>query len=111
MEMFNDLRNFPEIRENYQFWFYLYPTGQTYWLSAAQMRDDLLKLQRDLDPTRSNQSLQSMVLVGHSMGGLVCKLQAIESGDDFWNLVSDQPFRDLNASGRSPREAQTVAVL
>ncbi|MEO2007361.1 MAG: alpha/beta fold hydrolase [Pirellulaceae bacterium] len=98
MEMFNDLRNFPEIRENYQFWFYLYPTGQTYWLSAAQMRDDLLKLQRDLDPTRSNQSLQSMVLVGHSMGGLVCKLQAIESGDDFWNLVSDQPFRDLNAS-------------
>jgi hypothetical protein len=98
MEMFNDLRSFPEIRENYQFWFYLYPTGQTYWLSAAQMRNDLAKLQRDLDPTDSNQSLRSMVLVGHSMGGLVCKLQTIESGNDFWNLVSDQPFQNLNAS-------------
>ena len=35
MEMFNDLRNYPEIRERYQFWFYLYPTGQPFWLSAG----------------------------------------------------------------------------
>ena len=36
MEMFNDLRSKPEIRNNYQFWFYLYPTGQPFWISAAQ---------------------------------------------------------------------------
>ena len=27
MEMFNDLRSQPEIRDHYQFWFYLYPDG------------------------------------------------------------------------------------
>ncbi len=31
MEMFNDLLAYPEIRSNYQFWFYLYPTGQPFW--------------------------------------------------------------------------------
>ncbi len=30
MEMFNDLRGDPELRRNYQFWFYLYPTGQPF---------------------------------------------------------------------------------
>src|SRR5690606_34551497 len=37
MEMFNDLRGVPEIRDNYQFWFFLYPTGQPFWLAAAQL--------------------------------------------------------------------------
>ena len=39
MEMFNDLRSSPEIRDRYQFWFYLYPTGQPFWLSAPNARD------------------------------------------------------------------------
>ena len=38
MEMFNDLRGNREIRNHYQFWFYLYPTGQPFWITAAQMR-------------------------------------------------------------------------
>ena len=33
MEMFNDLRSRREIRDHYQFWFYLYPTGQPFWLA------------------------------------------------------------------------------
>ena len=40
-EMLNDLRSLPEIRNRYQFWSYLYPTGQPFWFSATQMRDDL----------------------------------------------------------------------
>ena len=36
MEMFNDLLAYPEIRSNYQFWFYLYPTGQPFWKSAER---------------------------------------------------------------------------
>ncbi len=36
-----------------------------------------------------------MVLVGHSMGGLVSKLQAISSRDDFWHVVSDSSFSEL----------------
>ena len=46
MEMFNDLRAFPEIRDRYQFWFYLYPTGQPFWASAAQFRETLAEVRQ-----------------------------------------------------------------
>ncbi|MHC4403187.1 MAG: esterase/lipase family protein [Planctomycetota bacterium] len=97
MQMFNDLRASPAIRRNYQFWFYLYPTGQPFWVSAAQLRRDLAEAREVLDPCRREPALDEMVLIGHSMGGLVSRLQTIESRDDFWRLVSDQPFRLIKA--------------
>ena len=80
MEMFNDLRSSPDIRRHYQFWFYLYPTGQPFWLSAAQLRRDLAEMRQVLDPQHREPALDQMVLVGHSMGGLVATLQTLESG-------------------------------
>ena len=97
MEMFNDLRSDPTIRESYQFWFYLYPSGQPFWFSAAQMREDLAHLRQSLDPQQQMAALDQTVLVGHSMGGLVSKLQAVESGDEFWAAFSDRPFNELQA--------------
>lgn len=90
MDMFNDLRSFPEIRERYQFWFYLYPSGQPFWTSATELRSDLTALRNAFDPTHEDRMMDQMVLVGHSMGGLVSRLQTIESGDDFWRIVSYQ---------------------
>ena len=98
MEMFNDLRGLPEIRKHFQFWFYLYPTGQPFWISAAQMRADLEDLRSNLDPKRQTPALDQMVLVGHSMGGLVSKLQTLESRDDFWRIVTDRPFEQLETT-------------
>jgi pimeloyl-ACP methyl ester carboxylesterase len=97
MEMFNDLRSCPEIREHYQFWFYLYPTAQPFWISAMQMRQHLAEVRQVLDPERKEPALDQMVLVGHSMGGLVSRLQTIESGGDFWKLVSDKPIEMIKA--------------
>lgn len=97
MEMFNDLRSDPRIREHYQFWFYLYPTGQPFWFSAAKMRDDLAQMRKTLDGERQFAALDQMVLVGHSMGGLVSKLQTVDSGNRFWSVLSDRPFSDLEA--------------
>lgn len=95
MQMFNDLRSSPEIRRHYQFWFYLYATAQPFWFSASQFRRDLYEARQVLDPERRQPALDQMVLVGHSMGGLVSRLQTIDSRDDFWKIVSDQPFQSL----------------
>lgn len=108
MEMFNDLRAFPEIRDRYQFWFYLYPTGEPFWTAAAQLRNDLQALRQSLDPHQQNVNLDRMVLVGHSMGGLVSKLQTIHSDNEFWSLLSEQPFEQLQAS---PEEKQQIAQV
>lgn len=96
MDMFNDLRSFPEIRERYQFWFYLYPSGQPFWHSATQLRGDLQAMREAFDPGRRDKALDQMVLVGHSMGGLVSRMQTIDSGDEFWKIVSDEPVHNAD---------------
>ncbi|QDV21744.1 esterase/lipase family protein [Aureliella helgolandensis] len=98
MPMFNDLRSFAKIRENYQFWFYQYPTGQPFWSSATQMREDLTALRQQLDPDHRYQALDYTVLVGHSMGGLVSRMQTIDSGDQFWQIMSEEPFEKINGN-------------
>ncbi len=97
MEMFNDLRSSPQIRDHYQIWFYLYPTGQPFWISAAQFRADLAEARRTLDPYRQEPALDQTVLVGHSMGGLVSRLQTLHSRDDFWELVAKVPIESIEA--------------
>lgn len=101
MPMFNDLRSFEALRENYQFWFYQYPTGQPFWLSATQFREDLDRLRREIDPDRRYPKLNQTVLVGHSMGGLVSRMQTIESKDDFWAILSDEPFEKVKGDSES----------
>ncbi len=96
MDMFNDLRSFPEIRERYQFWFYLYPSGQPFWISATQLRKDLASMRDAFDADRRDDALDEMVLVGHSMGGLVSRMQTIDSGDEFWRIVSDAPAQSAD---------------
>ncbi|MEX0585053.1 MAG: alpha/beta fold hydrolase, partial [Pirellulales bacterium] len=98
MQMFNDLRSLPEVRRHYQFWFYMYPTGQPFWQSAAQFRAELAQMRQNLDPVGREPALDQMVLVGHSMGGLVSKLQTLDGGDPYWNIVSDKPFQLVKAS-------------
>ena len=38
-----------------------------------------------------------MVLVGHSMGGLVSRLQTVQSGEDYWRLASREPLLEIKA--------------
>ena len=95
MPAFNDLRADPALRDRFQFWFYFYPTGDPYLATAADLRRDLEKLRADLDPDHRDAALDRMVLVGHSMGGLISKLLTVDSGDDFWRVVSGRPFGDL----------------
>jgi pimeloyl-ACP methyl ester carboxylesterase len=95
VRMFNDLRANHEIHNHYQFWFYSYPAGQPFWLSARQMRQDLAQIHQELEGHGGSENLSEMVLVGHSMGGLISTLQTMDSGDTFWKMVSDSPLEEF----------------
>ncbi len=93
-EMVNDLKGDPEIRAHYQFWFYLYPTGNPFAYTAQQLRRALRGLRERYDPDHDASALDEMVLVGHSMGGLIARLLATESGDALWESISEVSFED-----------------
>ena len=76
--MVNSLRDDPWIRKNYQFWFYSYPSGYPYPYSAALFRRDLDGIRR-VFPNHKR-----VVLIGHSMGGMICRLMVTDAGDKVW---------------------------
>jgi hypothetical protein len=39
-----------------------------------------------------------MVLLGHSMGGLLSHMMSVSSGEEFWRLYSDRPFGRMIAT-------------
>jgi pimeloyl-ACP methyl ester carboxylesterase len=59
----------PLVRENYQIWFFFYPTAQPVPLSALQLREALD------DASRRHALSKPMVLVGYSMGGVLASAQ------------------------------------
>ena len=76
--MIDSLRDDPWIREHYQFWFFSYPSGYPYPYSAALFR-------RDLDGiNRAFPNHKRVVLIGHSMGGMICRLMITDAGDKIW---------------------------
>ena len=111
MDMYNDLRSFQDIRDRYQFWFYLYPTGQPFWVTAAQLRASLADVHHDLDPGNQNEKLDQMVLIGHSMGGLISLMQTIDPGEDIWNLVTHRPFSQLQGSSELRNQLSSIVFF
>lgn len=102
-QMLNDLRGDPELRERCQFWFFQYPTGYPFIYSASLLRKALDDARAKYDPAGDSPAFNRMVLVGHSMGGLLSKLMVQDSGDAVWNAFSTKPFDSINVSS-SDRE-------
>jgi hypothetical protein len=107
-DLVNELRASPEIQSRFQFWAYRYPTGSGFLESAASLRE-LLQLARDSsDPGHSDRSLDQMVLIGHSMGGLMAKTQITESWDIPWRHFASQPIESIRAP---PQEREKLRRL
>jgi pimeloyl-ACP methyl ester carboxylesterase len=102
--MFNDLQADPNLRKRFQFWVYFYPTANPYLQTAAELRTELGKMREALDPRRQDPALDDMVVVGHSMGGLISRLLTIDGGDDFWKAVSATPLDRLKLQPQTRAE-------
>jgi hypothetical protein len=73
------------------------------------MRSDLFELRKTLDPQATHPVLDQMVLVGHSMGGLVSRMQTLESGEEFWRILSDEPYEKVK--GEDVERQRLAAAL
>ena len=85
----------PAIDGRFQFWTFGYSTGNPIPYSAYLLRRDLDEVRRRLDPGKTDPAFDRMVLVGHSMGGLLCKMVAVDSGHQLWKAVSNRPTGEL----------------
>ena len=94
-DMLNELQVQPQVSSRYQLWAFRYDTGEPFLTSAAALRRQLAELKACYDPSGADPAASNMVLVGHSMGGLVANLQVTYSADGLWNSTSSLPLEQI----------------
>ena len=80
----NEIEADPTLRGKYQCWVFAYPTGNPPAYSALRFREELGKV-RNLYP-----DAKDYVLVGHSMGGLVSRMQATTLTRESWDVIGKE---------------------
>jgi pimeloyl-ACP methyl ester carboxylesterase len=76
--MIDALRDDRWIREHYRFWVFSYPSGYPYPYSAMLLRENLDGIDR-VFPNHKR-----VILIGHSMGGMISRLMVTDAGDKIW---------------------------
>jgi hypothetical protein len=102
--LLNALLNNPDLMDRFQIWGYLYPTGVSVVKTASDLRKDLRTTLQFLDPYGQDPALQDMVLIGHSMGGLLSRLQVTWSGNHIWDSFASVPFGQIQADANTRQE-------
>ena len=82
----------------YQIWLFTYNTGNPILYSGGILTQGLRSVVQQLDPAGTDSALRKMVVIGHSQGGLLTKLTAIDSGDRFWDRLLNVPIDQLDVS-------------
>jgi len=95
LPMINGLMGDPALRERYQFWYFSYPTGNPVYYSATLLRESLENTRKAFDPDGTDPAFNNMLIVGHSMGGLLAKAMVQDSGDSLWNVLSKASFSEV----------------
>jgi len=90
--LINHLRADKDVRKNYQFWFFSYPSGYPYPYSAAILRKELDHVEKRYP------SDKKMVVIGHSMGGCISRLLVTDSERKIWDEMFTVPPEKMDVT-------------
>lgn len=103
--MLDAIRYDPELRKRYQLWVFSYPSGYPYPYTATLLRQEL---------DRMNQRFpghKPVVLVGHSMGGIINRLMVTDSGDSIWRSYFGKSPERTHVPGRFRSELERTLIF
>ena len=81
----------PDLRARFQVWHVVYPTEAPLLVARRRVKGYLDAGWRVLDPEGDDPSRSGVVLIGHSLGGVIARLLCAESGDDLWSAAFTEP--------------------
>ncbi|MEE4261599.1 MAG: hypothetical protein V2I56_02845 [Desulfobacteraceae bacterium] len=110
-EMLNTLMSDPRIRGRFQIWLYLYDSGKPVVFSAQHLRDSIKKMIRVCDPEGHDDALKNIVIIGHSQGGLLTRMTALETGDTIIKAATGKTLDELDLSPKDREVVTQYAVF
>lgn len=121
LSLVNAIRMDPELSRRYQVWTFLYGSGTPLMLNALTLRRELEKTVRTVDPHDHDFATRHIVVIGHSMGGIMAHTLVSSSGDKLWkalftvspeNLEGDRAnVREFDQALRFRRNPRVVRVI
>jgi pimeloyl-ACP methyl ester carboxylesterase len=105
----NALRSDPVIRAKYQTWQFYYASGTPVLANAAELRDSLAETLHALDPKDHDAATKRIVVLGHSMGGVISHTLVSSSQGRVWESVFRAPPARLKGDPEAIR--QLVHIL
>lgn len=114
VQMINSLKNDPVIRKRYQFWFYSFSSGMPILATAGNLRQILLAAREELGTTpEARENFDRMVLIGHSMGGLVSRTLLQDDPHYMVETVTQRTWDEITSELTEEELAavETFAVL
>ncbi|MBE6355717.1 MAG: hypothetical protein E7058_01230 [Lentisphaerae bacterium] len=102
LQLINTLQSDPVLRQNYRFMGFSYSSGNPIFISAMHLREALAaereKLQKD---GRNLEKFDRMILIGHSMGGLISRMMISTSNDDILSrFIGKKEYSTINHQDR-----------
>ncbi len=93
--MINDLAPNPWFREHYQIWLFNYPTGNPWIYSSMNFRKSMNAACAYARSKGDSSKLNRMVIVSHSMGGLLTRSSVTDPKTAFYDANFDKPLDKL----------------
>lgn len=90
------------LRREFQIWQVYYPTNIPMPASHMAIRQALLAALRHFDPGAEMPASRGLVLIGHSMGGVITRLMVSTADQQLWQWAESDPRIGLDRSGRHP---------
>ncbi len=81
----NEIMGDPVLREKFQVWMVYYPTNAPIALNRHEINRALDETLRHFDPSGKAPASRDIVIIGHSMGGVLSRLLVSSSGEKLWD--------------------------
>ncbi|BCX49653.1 hypothetical protein HAHE_35610 [Haloferula helveola] len=101
----------PVLRQNYQPLVFQYPTGYPIIRNAAELRSHLAAYRAMAKARGGGAALDRMVMIGHSMGGILTNIQIRKSGDRVRNMYLNTPIEDLDVGEAQQEKLRRLMVF
>lgn len=106
----NEIEGDPVLKSRYLPLLFLYPTGMPVPAAAAKLRESLTTYRNRWDPENDDPGFNQMVIVGHSMGGLLTRLQVIDSGDHLTKAFFARPISEIPWLARHEKKSVEASL-
>lgn len=108
LALVNALHVDAEMRTHFQIWHFHYATGTPVMVNALTLREELAKTIRQVDPLDQHVATKRIVVLGHSMGGVISHTLASSSGDKLWSSLFTVPPSKLRGDRDHIAELERV---